>query len=119
MTLTNVPKGIKFIPPPIPLCVPKTMVLEHSQYVHVTLRMNPADENSSKYKKDIPFFKDGTPDEYLQWMKHFDSVTIIGLNITTTLIAIQCAGKLYKATPYKISIAMLLRTAMRRWPIWL
>jgi hypothetical protein len=71
----NVPKGIKFIPPPIPLRIPEKKVLEHGQYMNVMLRMNPADDQSSKYKKTIPFFKDGTPEEYVQWTKHFNSVT--------------------------------------------
>jgi hypothetical protein len=50
--------------------------------MNITLRTNPADDQSSKYKKDIPFFKDGTPEEYVQWTTHLESV-IQGLNITT------------------------------------
>jgi hypothetical protein len=81
--VTNILKGIKFIPPPTPLHIPETKVLEHGQqHMNVTLRTNPVDKNSSKYKKDIPFLKDGTPEEYLQWMHRLDSV-IVGLNITT------------------------------------
>jgi hypothetical protein len=83
MTLTKVPKGIKFIPPPTPFHVPEKRVVEHGQHMNATLvRTNPADENLSKCKKDIPFFKDGNPEECLQWMQNLDSV-IVGLNIKT------------------------------------
>jgi hypothetical protein len=50
--------------------------------MNIMLRMNPVDENSSKYKKDMYFYKDGTPEEYCQWMKNLDSV-ITGIKITT------------------------------------
>jgi hypothetical protein len=55
-----------FVPPPIPLRVPETKVLKHGDYMNVQLRTNPNDTDSSKYKMDIPFFKDGTPEECVQ-----------------------------------------------------
>jgi hypothetical protein len=113
-TTYNSPKGIKFIPPPIPLRVPETKVLRHGDYMNVQLRANPNDADSSKYKMDIPFFKDGTPEEYVQWTTHLESV-IQGLNITTGPNRYTiCTDKLFKERPFKILIAMQRRAATKR-----
>ena len=70
----------KFIPPPIALAVPAVKALEKGQYMTVELRSNPAAANSAKYKKDIPFYKDGTPEEFLIWQANMESV-VTGLAI--------------------------------------
>jgi hypothetical protein len=51
--------------PPIPLDRPVKRELEKEDYLVYKLRNNPADPTSGGYDLTIPYFRDGTPGQFL------------------------------------------------------
>ena len=53
--------------PPIPLITEKDELdtQEKGSYLTVELRYTPADDDSKVYKKNIRYFKNGTPKQYI------------------------------------------------------
>ena len=51
-------------------------------YTTLKLRSNPAEENSPIYEIQVPYFKSGTCEQYLEFMDKIQAV-IIGQNLTT------------------------------------
>ena len=70
--------------PPIPLVSNKDEVntSDKSSYLTVELRYTPADASSKVYKKNVSYFKNGTPKQYLEFRKDVDKV-LHGQDITT------------------------------------
>ena len=54
-----------FLPPPIPLDCPEPKELEKDQYMTFKLKTNPASRNSAEYSLNVPYFRDGSPEEWL------------------------------------------------------
>ena len=71
----------RFIPPPIPLERPVKKSLKKDEYLTFKLRSTPSNDNSSVYEITVPFFRSGTPEEFLIFLKNLNKV-ILGLNIT-------------------------------------
>ena len=71
----------QFIPPPIPFERPPRQELKKDQQLTVTLRSNPTDPHSQTYNMTIPFFRHGTPEEWLLIKKTLMKI-LVGQNIT-------------------------------------
>ena len=87
MKLGNIPKkhsNIKsgFLPPPIPFEKPKKATLGKEDYLAMKLRSNPADEKSGLYDLVVPYFHNGTAEEWFGFTKNLANV-FIGQNLTT------------------------------------
>ena len=73
--------GKNFVPPPIPFERPPRKELKKDQQLTVTLRSTPTDPSLQTYQMTIPFFRSGTPEEWLLVKKTLLKI-IIGQNIT-------------------------------------
>jgi hypothetical protein len=69
-------------PPPIPLQRPEVPELKKSEYLVMKLRTDPADPASQTYDLSIRYFRMGTPEEWLLFVRDLRRV-LIGQNITT------------------------------------
>jgi hypothetical protein len=70
------------IPPPIPLVAEKTKTaLTKGSYLTMELSSSPGVAGSPTFKKDIAFFKDGTPEDYLEWHDNL-MLVLTGQSIT-------------------------------------
>ena len=87
--------GKRYIAPPVPLRKPEAKLLAKGTYLNIELLANPDEEHSPKYKKDVPFFSDGTPEEYLAWVENLDSV-ITGTNVEEPRNKYSMARRLLK-----------------------
>lgn len=98
------------IPPPVPLVPdkPKT-VLAKGSYLSMELLSSPGVDGSSKFKKDVAFFKDGTPEEYLDWhdnlMLVLDYIQVKSTSMASTLLIVLHNIKQIK---YKKQIMLLI-----------
>ena len=72
----------KFVPPPIPYERPEKKELKKSEYVTMKLRSDPAEAESQTYELAVPYFRSGTPEEWLLFVRALQKV-IVGQNITT------------------------------------
>ena len=68
-------------PPPIPLARPKPQELKKGHYVTLKLRSVPADDNSQTYDLNVPIFRTGTAEAYIEFKRDLDK-SIAGQNIT-------------------------------------
>ena len=55
---------------------------DKNMYLTVEVRYTPADANSKVYKKNLRYFKDGTPKQYIEFRADVSNV-IVGQAITT------------------------------------
>ena len=69
------------IEPPIPLDSPVKKELEKGEYLTYKLRNDPTDNSSGAYELTIPFFRDGTPEQFLRFRKNLNKV-FVGQNVT-------------------------------------
>ena len=67
--------------PPIPLDRPVKRELEKGDYLVYKLRNDPADPASGGYDLTIPYFRDGTPEQFLRFRKNLLKV-FAGQNVT-------------------------------------
>lgn len=67
--------------PPIPLDRPLKRELEKGDYLVYKLRNDPADPTSGGYDLTIPYFRDGTPEQFLRFRKNLLKV-FAGQNVT-------------------------------------
>lgn len=81
---------------PIPLERPEKKSLSKEQYLTFKLRSNPAEADSTTYELTVPFFKDGTPEEVLDFVRDVRRV-IQGQNITTGPAKYAVMRRLLKA----------------------
>eukprot|EP00957_Ditylum_brightwellii_P001046 82738-Ditylum_brightwellii.AAC.1 len=58
----------------IALTRPTPKTLKRSQYHTYRLRTTPADTNSHTYKLAIPFFDEGTPEEWIKFRRRLQAV---------------------------------------------
>ena len=72
MTILSRPAGSStawqkknYVPPSIGLDRPERKEYEKSKVLSLKLRSNPADENSQTYELTVPFFRSGTPEDWL------------------------------------------------------
>ena len=72
----------KRIPPAVPLFPDEQPEPKKGECLKLDLRANPADPTSETYGISVRFFKDGTPAEWLVFLKTFTKV-IVGQNLTT------------------------------------
>ena len=79
---TGSSKTKTFVPPAIALERPEKKEYDKSDLLSLKLRSNPADKNSQTYELTVPFFRSGTPEEWLVTKKNIEKV-IAGQNITT------------------------------------
>ena len=54
-----------FLPPPILLKRPEPKELEKDEYMTFKLKTNLASRNSAEYSLNVPYFRDGSPEEWL------------------------------------------------------
>ena len=71
-----------FLPPPIPLERPTNKVLQKDEYLVMKLRSVPNKSNSPVYELNVPYFKDGTPEEWMKFLINFKKI-IIGQDLST------------------------------------
>ena len=67
--------------PPIALERPVKKELEKGDYLTYKLRNDPADPQSPGYELTIPYFRDGTPEQFLRFRKNLNKV-FAGQNVT-------------------------------------
>ena len=72
----------RFVPPPIPYERPEKKELKKSEYVMMKLRSDPAVAESQTYELAVPYFRSGTPEEWLLFKRALLKV-IVRQNITT------------------------------------
>jgi hypothetical protein len=72
----------RFVPPPIPLSRPEVVEPKKNECLSIKLRSDPADNNSQTYELTVKFFRTGTPEEWLVFMRDLKRV-LTGQNITT------------------------------------
>ena len=65
----------------IALTRPTPKTLERSQYHTYRLRTTPADADSPTYELAIPFFDEGTPEEWIKFRRRLKAV-LKGQNVT-------------------------------------
>ena len=71
-----------FAPPPIPLERPEAKELEKDDYVSLKLKTVPRSSTSAEYSLNVPYFRSGTPEEWLKFMTNMERV-FIGQNLST------------------------------------
>ena len=71
-----------FAPPPIPLERPVTKELEKDDYVSLKLKTVPRSSTSAEYSLNVPYFRSGTPEEWLKFLTNMERV-FIGQNLST------------------------------------
>ena len=73
-TSTEPPTGKRKIVPPIPLERPEVKDLQKGQYHTYKLRSNPTDAASPTYDLSVPFFREGTCEEFLLFLRNLSRV---------------------------------------------
>ena len=71
-----------FPPPPIPLERSAYKDLQKDDYLTMKLRSIPNKSNSPVYELNVPYYKDGTPEEWLKFLVNLKKI-IIGQDLTT------------------------------------
>ena len=71
-----------FLPPPILLERPEPKELEKDDYMTFKLKTNPASRNIAEYSLNVPYFRDGSPEEWLKFLMNLKRL-FEGQNITT------------------------------------
>jgi hypothetical protein len=89
----NQAAGKRFVPPPIPLVRPEYAAPKKNESLTMKLRSNPTDDNSQTYELVVKFFKTGTAEEWLMFLRDLNKI-LVGQNIT--------------AAPAKYAMARLL-----------
>lgn len=74
-------KPKNFVPPAISLDRPTMKTYAKSEVLSLKLRSNPAEANSQTYELTVPFFRSGTPEEWLVVKKSILRI-MVGQNIT-------------------------------------
>jgi hypothetical protein len=69
-------------PPPIHLIKPEQKSYEKGKYMTLKLRSIPNDEHSPTHEIQVPYFKQGTCEEFLEFQEKVNAV-IVGQNMTT------------------------------------
>ena len=86
MKLGNIPRKMNnksgFLPPPIPFQKPEKVILGKEDYLSMKLRSNPTEEKSSLYELAVPYFRNGTAEEWFRFEKNLANV-FIRQNLTT------------------------------------
>lgn len=72
----------QYVPPAISFDRPEKKKLSKNDVLALKLRSTPSDANSQTYELTVPFFKSGTPEEWLLVKKSINKV-LVGQNITT------------------------------------
>ena len=57
-----------FLPPPILLDCLEPKELEKDQYMTFKLKTDPGSRNSAEYSLSVPYFRDGSPEEWLKFV---------------------------------------------------
>ena len=63
-----------FVPPPIPFERPVPKDLEKDQYLALKLKSIPGSASSSEYILNVPYFRAGTAEEWIKFLKNLDRV---------------------------------------------
>ena len=96
-SLTGANKTSRFIPPPIPLRKDEPEQLLKGTYLSMELKSNPDNDDSPTFKKDVVYFKDGTPEEFLDWEENLTMV-LRGQDITIAAHKYSMAKRLLKGS---------------------
>ena len=67
--------------PPIPLDRPDVKKIPKTSYVTFKLRTNPTDNDSPEYDFSMAYFRSGTAEDLLIWLKNLNKV-FVGMNVT-------------------------------------
>ena len=86
-----------FVPPWIPFERPPRQELKKDQQLTVTLQLTPTNPTSQTYQMTIPFFRSGTPEQWLLVKKTLLKI-IVGQNITQGPSKYSMADVSLKAT---------------------
>ena len=73
-----------FLPPPISLQATEPAVLGKDQYLTMKLRLVPTQDKSPTYNLVVPYFKNGTSEEWLKFQLNLNRV-FVGQNLTTAV----------------------------------
>ena len=91
----------KVIVPPIPLEHPDKKELKKGTFVMIELKSMPEQQNSQVYKREVPYFDQGTPEELLEWLSGLEAV-MVGQNITSPEAKLQMACRLLKGDALRV-----------------
>eukprot|EP00957_Ditylum_brightwellii_P042025 3182180-Ditylum_brightwellii.AAC.1 len=81
----------------IPFPIPAPRQLERGQFHTYKVRITPADATSPIYKLSIPFFNEGTPEEWIKF-RHGLSAVLKGQNVTQGLASYAIAKTLLEGS---------------------
>ena len=65
-----------FLPPPIPLERPALKILQKDKYLVMKLQSDPKKATSPIYKLNVPYFKNGTVEEWMKFLDNLEKVII-------------------------------------------
>ena len=82
-----------FLPPPIPLERPENKALQKDEYLVMKLRSIPNKSTSPVYELNVPYFKDGTPEDWMKFLANFKKV-VIGQDLSTGTTQFAMARRL-------------------------
>ena len=91
--VSNMDRKSGFLPPPIPLERPKIKKLQRDKYLVMKLRSIPNKSTSPVYELNVPYFKDGTPEEWFKFLENFAKV-LVGQDLTTGATQFAMARRL-------------------------
>ena len=75
-------KGKREVPPPISMERPKAKTLSKGEYIRMNLTATTGAEKDTSYTVDVPYFKNGTPEEWFLFLQMLDRI-YKGQNLTT------------------------------------
>ena len=91
--VSNNDRKTGFLPPPIPLERPEAKTLQKDEYLVMKLRSIPSKSTSPVYELNVPYFKDGTPEEWLKFLENFKKV-LVGQDLNTGATQFAMARRL-------------------------
>ena len=98
--------------PPIPLIKEEEKAYAKGSYTTLKLHSNPAEENSPIYEIQVPYFKSGTCEQFLEFMDKVQAV-IVGQNLTTGPQKVALMRTVLKGDAIRTSISTLRWSAMK------
>ena len=91
--VSNNDRKTGFLPPPIPLERAEAKKLQKDDYLVMKLRSIPNKATSPVYELNIPYFKDGTSEEWFKFLENFKKV-LVGQDLNTGATQFAMARRL-------------------------
>jgi hypothetical protein len=97
----NTKASRKVIVPPIPLECPEWKEFQKGNFITIELKSMPTNKNSQVYKREVPYFDQGTPEEFIDWLTGLEAV-LVGQNIMTPENKMAMARRLLKGDVLRV-----------------